>query len=452
MIGLCCVLPAIHCYLYGRTWLAVFLLFFLATAGFQMVPVRWMVLPPAGITKSYDWVLLFIAAVAFVRPRIIAALFAWKHFRILVIYCMFLVVLLLYSIFEKGIEVSVAIRVFRNFIFFISLFLFLPLRTADIEKIGRSLVYATSIASAIYCLQPVLHLGLLNQVISELDDDLRQGIVSRYYNVPVFVCPVLFFLFFPGRTFGIRFRSIQLGINALAVLLTQHRNLMIAVLLCFFLYLILNTKLRLGSAIVYCALSVGLLIAADNFLDKRLSKGLQEIDKTKTVRQTGPYYTVSLSDLSTTEFRRLLFMERLHFVSRNETRALFGIGMMTDDSKKAKTLRFYIGSPDDDGNISQIANIDIAWASMLLQLGIAGTLIFIFLHLRLLKAFFMHRRDPYMLTGFFYIISLFVSSLYGSVIAMPYTMCMTMLFAAYYFRITLTHPKPAKLCPVSISR
>ena len=120
MIGLCCVLPAIHCYLYGRTWLAVFLLFFLATAGFQMVPVRWMVLPPAGITKSYDWVLLFIAAVAFVRPRIIAALFAWKHFRILVIYCMFLVVLLLYSIFEKGIEVSVAIRVFRNFIFFIS--------------------------------------------------------------------------------------------------------------------------------------------------------------------------------------------------------------------------------------------------------------------------------------------------------------------------------------------
>lgn len=452
MIGLCCLLPAIYCYFYRRAWLAVFLLFFLATAGFQMIPVRWMVLPPLGITKSYDWVLLFTATVAFFKPHIFAGLFAWKHFRILVLYCIFLVLLLLYSIFEKEIEVRVAIRVFRNFIFFISLFLFLPLRMTDFKKIGKFVVYATSIASLLYCLQPLFHLGLLNQVISELDDDLKHGLVSRYYNVPVFICPVLFFLFFPGHTFGIRFRNIQLGVNALAVLLTQHRNLMIAVLLCFFLYLIMNNKLRLGNAIIYCALSIGMLIAADNFLDKRLSKGFEEIDKISTVRQTGPYYTVSLSDLSTTEFRRLLFMERLHFVSKDETRILFGIGLMTDDSKKARSLRFYIGSPDDDGNISQIANIDIAWASMLLQLGIAGTLIFIFLHLWLLRAFFIQRHDPYMLTGFFYIISLFVSSLYGSIISMPYTMCMTMLFAAHYFRITVGRSKPVKLCPVSISR
>ncbi|HTI92582.1 MAG TPA: hypothetical protein VL727_18430 [Puia sp.] len=449
---MCCLLPAIYCYVTGRAWLAVFLLFFLTTAGFQMIPVQWMVMPPLGITKAYDWGLLFTVAIVFIRPKLFAAYFVWNHFRILAVYCLFLVVLLLYSIFVKEIELSVTIRVFRNFIFFISLFLFLPLRIADFEKIWRLVIYATSIASLVYCLQPLLHKGLLNKVISDLVVDPGGGIVSRYYNVPVLICPVLFFLFFPVYTFRIRFRNLQLGICMLAVLLTQHRNLIVAVLLCFFLYLIINNKLRLGNAILYCALSIGILIGADDFMGKRLSKGVEDVGNTSLSRQVVQFHTIALSDLSTTEFRKLLFMERWRFVSKDETRAVFGIGLMTDDSKKARTLRFYIGAPDDDGNISQVANIDIVWAGMLLQLGIVGSLIFIFLHLFLVRAFFTQKRDPYMQTGIFYIVSLFVTSFYGSTIAMPYTMCMTMLFAAYYFRITLPGNRSEKSWPVSISR
>jgi hypothetical protein len=437
MIGLCCLLPAIYYYLSGRAWLAVFPLFFLATAGFQMVPVQWMVLPPLGVTKAYDWVLLFTGAIIFIRPRVFAGFFVWKHFRVLAVYCLFLVVLLLYSIFVKEIEVSVAVRVFRNFIFFISLFLFLPLQIVDFEKIWKLVVYATSIASVLYCLQPLLHMGLLNKVISNLDVDREGSIVSRYYNVPVFICPVLFFLFFPKHTFPIRFRNMQLGINVLAVLFTQHRNLMIAVLLCFFLYLIINNKVRLGNAIMYCILSVGILIGVDEFTGKRLSKGVEDIGNTSLNRQVVQFHTIVLSDLSTTEFRKLVFLERLRFVWKDETRSVFGIGLMTDDSKKARSLRFYIGAPDGDGNISQVANIDIVWAGMILQLGILGSLIFIFLHLFLIRIFFTQKRDQYMQTGIFYIVSLFISSFYGSIIVMPYTMCMIMLFAAYYFRITL---------------
>lgn len=441
MIGLCCVLPAIYYYLTGRAWLAVCLLLFLATAGFQIVPVEWMVMPPLGVTKAYDWVLLFTVAIIFIRPQVFAGLFIWKHFRVLAVYFLFLVVLLLYSIFWKEIEVSVAVRVFRNLVFFITLFLFLPLQLADFEKIWKLVIYATSIASVLYCLQPLLHMGVLNKVISGPDVAPGGGIVSRYYNVPVFTCPVLFFLFFPKHTFPIRWRNIQLGINILAVVLTQHRNLMLSVLICFFLYLIINSKLRLGNAIVYCILSVGILIGVDDFTNKRLSKGLEDIGNTSISSQAVQFHTVALSDLSTTEFRKLVFMERLRFVWKDETRSVFGIGLMTDDSKKARSLRFYIGAPDDDGNISQVANVDIAWASMLLHLGIVGSLIFIFLHLFLIKVFFTQKHDQHMQTGIFYIVNLFITSLYGSIIALPFTMCMTMLFAAYYFRITLCRTK-----------
>jgi len=276
---------------------------------------------------------------------------------------------------------------------------------------------------------------LLNLVISNLGTESEAGSATRFYNVPVFICPVIFFLFFPNHTFSIRFRNLQLAINNLAILLTQHRNLMIAVLFCLFLYLIMSKKVKPAIAIMYCMLSIGILIGLDDFMNKRLSKGIEDIGNVSAPRQ-GPLHDVALSDLSTTEFRKLLFMERLHFVLKDETRSVFGIGLMTDDSKKAKALRFYIGVPDDDGNISQVANIDIAWAAMLLQLGIVGTVLFILLHLFLIRSFWEQKKNSYMQTGILYLVSLFVSSLYGSIIVMPYTMCMTMLFAAYYFCIS----------------
>jgi hypothetical protein len=434
MIGLCCLLPAIYYYLTGKAWLAVFILFFLMTAGFQMIPVRLMTMPSMGVSKVYDWVLLFAGAIFLIRPQIFAKLYVWRHFKLLAIYGSFLLVALIYSIFVTEIEVPVAIRVFRNFIFFISLFLFLPLSLQDFEKIWRLVIYFTTIASVFYCLQPFTHIGFLNMVISDLASMAYNPV--RFYNVPVFICPVLFFLFFQKHTFNIRFRNILLAINILAVLLTQHRNLMITVLLCFFLFLVMNKRLKLGNAVVYCMLGAGILFAADDFMDKRLSKGMEDLGNVSVARQAAQFHSVSLSDLSTTEFRKLLFMERLRYVWKDETRCFFGIGLITDDSKKAKRLRFYIGAPDDDGNISQVANIDIAWAGMLLQLGILGTVIFILLHLFLFNNFFSKRQDAHMQTGIFYLVSLFITSIYGSVIAMPYTMCMTMLFTAYYFKIT----------------
>jgi hypothetical protein len=339
--------------------------------------------------------------------------------------------------------------VFRNFAFFITLLLFVHLQPADFQKIWRLVIYATTIAAVLYCLQPFLHVLLLNQVSNDIAIEDVEPVV-RFYNVPVFICPVIFFLFFPKHIAPVKFRNIQLVINVTAILLTEHRNLMVAVVLCLILYLFMNNKLKPGAAILYGALATGILIAADEYMGQRLSKGLEDIGNSSSQRQVVAFQDVALSDLSTTEFRKLLFMERLHFVTKNETRSVFGIGLMTDDSKKARSLRFYIGIPDDDGNVSQVANIDIAWATMLLQLGIVGTALFILIHLFLLKAFWTQRKNIYMQAGILYIVSLFVSSLYGSVIDMPYTMCMMMLFAAYYFYISPI--KAENVWQLSISR
>lgn len=360
----------------------------------------------------------------------------------LLLYALCLIMALWYSIYVREIEVSVSIRVFRNFIFFISLFIFVQLSIDELKKVVVAIVYASSVASLLYCLQPILKTGLLNRVISDLDMIGANEFVTRYYNVPVFICPVIFFLFYAKPVFNIRFRRVQLGINVTAILLTQHRNVLIAVLLCFFIFLILSKKIKFRNAIIYCVLLPFIWITADNLLNNRLSKGFEDVEHASLTNPAVQVQDIALSDLSTTEFRQLMFKERLSFILKDPVRSWLGIGLMTDDSKKAKSLRFYIGIPDDDGNISQIANVDIAWATLILQLGLLGTSLFICLHLSFLKKFFKQRRNCYMQVGLLYIISLLISSLYGSMIVMPYTTCMIMLLVAFYIKES-KHPADA---------
>lgn len=431
MIGLFCLLLALYFYIGPKRYLSVFLLFFLATAGFQMVPVNLIILPKMGISKAYDWVLLFTAIVFFFQPKMLVTSPVWKHFKMLIVYGLVLVVLFCYSIFIRDIEVAVSVRVFRNFIIFIVLFLFIPLQLPDYKKIFRLIIYATSIASVLYCMQLVLQTSLLNRVTSDLSTGEGNEIITRFYNVPVFVYPVIFFLFYSKYVFSIKYRTILLCINILAVLCTQHRNLVIAVALCYFLFLVMHNRIKIQYAVIYLLIGGGLFVGADSLMNQRFSKGLENISRLSLNTSDINFRNVALSDLTTTEFRKLIFVERLDFILKDETRSVFGIGLITDDSQKAKSLNFYIGVPDDDGNISQISNVDIVWASMLLQLGISGTLVFVLVYLSLFKKFYVHRTDGYMQVGMLYLVSLFITSFYGSMIAMPYVTCLVMLLAAY---------------------
>lgn len=436
MLGLCCLLLALWFYLGSRRYLSVFLLFFLATTGFQMVPVNLMILPKLGISKAYDWVLLFTAIIFFLQPKILLVSPVWKHFKMLIVYGLVLVVLFCYSVFILDIELAVSVRVFRNFIIFIVLFLFIPLLLTDYQKIFRLIIYATSIASVLYCMQLVLETGLLNRITSDLNTTEGNEVITRYYNVPVFVYPVIFFLFYSKHVFFIKYRTLLLCINMLAVLCTQHRNLVVAVALCYFLFLVMNNRIKIQYAVIYLLFGVGLFVGADSLMDQRFSKGLENISQLSLNTSDIKFRNVALSDLTTTEFRKLIFVERLDYLLKDETRSVLGIGLITDDSQEARSLKFYIGSPDDEGNISQISNIDIVWASMLLQLGLSGTLIFVLVYTSLFKRFYAQRTDGYMQVGMLYLVSLFITSFYGSMIAMPYVTCLIMLFAAYCHRLS----------------
>jgi hypothetical protein len=436
MLGLLFFLLAIYFYFSPQRYISVLLLFALVTAGFQLVPLSLMVLPSIGITKSYDWVLLFTGAVILLKPKLFIDTRVWASFKMVLLYGTVLIFLLLYSIYIREVEVSVSIRVFRGLIYFVTLFLFIPLTQTEFQKIFKLIIIFSSLAAVIYCMQLVLHRTLLNKVATDqvgLDDGET---INRYYNLPVFIYPVIFFLFFKRNIFSVPYRYVFLFFSCAAVLLSQHRNLLFAIVVCYFLYLLLNQGFKIRNLVFYAIISIGLVLGVNFIWEDRFSQGLEDISQTSFDMSQMRFNEVTLSELSTTEFRQLLLFERLNYILKDNESSLFGIGLITDDSYKAAKLNFNVGLTDGYGNVTQVASGDIVWSVLFLQLGIAGTLAFILFHLSLLVKFFSKRRDSYMQVGCLYVICLVFTSFYSNTIELPYVTTLLMLFAAYYFNLS----------------
>jgi hypothetical protein len=308
-------------------------------------------------------------------------------------------------------------------------------------KVLKWMVIFTSIGSVLYCLQTVVGSSLLNNVTddynpSALDLQFNNG-VARYYNLPVYVIPVLFLLLFDKSIMDTDLRIAMIVPNIGAIILSQHRNLLIAVIVCCIVYYIISKNLKFGKiALIVCA-SFALLVGADTLMGNRLSEGLSDVKEIFTNGLTDQeLMDADLADMSTSEFRFYLLYERWNYVTRDVQHALFGIGLLTEDSYKVRSLNFNVGGTlDDTGRIAQVDTSDIAWSPLIINFGIAGTLIFLSMYTSILKKFYGLRNSKIMMVGILYIISLFFTSFYSILIMAQSTICFLMLLAAYQFRL-----------------
>ncbi|ANE49623.1 hypothetical protein [Flavisolibacter tropicus] len=416
-------------------FISIVLLFALLTGGFQLVPLNYMVISSIGVTKCYDWVLLFVGAMLLLQPQVFLNTLVWKSFKMMSIYGVILIILLVYSIFVQNVEPAVSVRVFRNLLYFLPIVLFVQLPQEEIAKVFKILIFITAFVSLVYCLQQVFHKTLLNGITSDFMG--VSGEKDRYYNLPVYVYPVIFFLFFKDNFLQIRFRYILLLMCCSAVLLSQHRNLLLAIVVCYFLHFLFSNRVSIIAILGFSILSAGFLYFADSLWNNRFSKGLEDISQTSFAITPAAFYEIDLTNITTTEFRQYLFQERLNYILKENGKTLLGAGLITDDSRKAASLNFNIGMDDGYGNVSQVASSDIAWSSMILQMGVAGTLVFILFHISFLKDFFKEREDGIMQVGALYIIALFITSFFSNTISLPYTTSLLVLFGAYYYQLYL---------------
>lgn len=434
MLGLIFTLAAFYFYLEpDKRYLSIFLLLALVTAGFQLIPVPFFVLKPLGVTKSYDWLLVFCAIVMFFQPFVFLRIRIWKQYGNIAFFIFILLVLLLYSIYFAGVETSVAIRVFRNYLYVISFFLFIHCSKDDFIKVFRLVIYFTSIAAFFYCLQPFVGKGLLNGIGSEEFIFRGTGEVTRYYNLPVFIVPVIFFFFFRYEVFKIKYWQLLAVINLAAIVLSQHRSFLTAVVIMFFLNLLMENKVKLYKLVVYAAICSVFFLMVDNLLKGRFTSGLNDMSKASIKISDVKYLEVTdLPALTTSEFRKMHFLERLFFVLQDTKKAILGIGLATEDSRITNPLSFTVGTTiGENERVPQIATGDIAWSLLILNFGIIGIIAFLNFYFGFLKRFFILRRDELSKIGIYFILFLFIISFYGTAILQPYTLTMLVLFGAY---------------------
>lgn len=441
MIGVILFLLALYLFFNAaKRYLCVCILFTIATAGFQLLPVYLFVMPPVGITKPYDWLLLFCAALLLLSPGVFIQNRAWSSYRNILLFAVALLFLLAYSIFYRRVEPLISMRVWRNYIFFLVLFPFVQLSLQDLLKIFRWVIYATTVASLVYCVQPFVGQGLLNMVGSDLVYTNDEGYPTRYYNLPVFIFPVFFFFFFSKATFGLWGKHLLLGINMLAILLSQHRNLLLSILCCYALHLFLSKKVKPARLLLYAGIVVLAFNIVKTLPQSRFSEGFKDLSGAAMSVSPITLNALEANELSTTEFRWYLFVERLQYVLANPVTTWLGIGLLTEDSRQTRLLRFNIGLPDDNNGVKQVDTGDIIWSVMILQFGIAGIVFFILYYLAFLIKFLAFKTEPVVQIGILFIVVLFITSFYGTAILQPYTTCMLMLFAAYTYGLRQVAP------------
>jgi len=225
--------------------------------------------------------------------------------------------------------------------------------------------------------------------------------------------------------------------NVLAIVFAQHRNLILAVLVCVLIFYVVRKNISIIRIALICFVSLLLLAGVDKMIDNRLSEGFTDLEHiAANGLSSADLMTAQLGEMSTSEFRFYLFYERINYITRDFWHSLFGIGLITEDSRVVKTLNFNIGLIDDTGGIIQVDTSDIAWSSMIIYFGIAGTIIFMAIYTGFLKRFYTLRSDSTMMVGFLFIINLLCTSFYGVTIISQPTICLLMLFGAYHYLLT----------------
>jgi hypothetical protein len=310
---------------------------------------------------------------------------------------------------------------------------------ADYTKVFKFAVYVTSFTSLLYVLQPIIGTSIL-QMSSEQSVIDGDG-VARYYNLPFLIAPVMFLLFFNSSSTGILFKNLLLAINASAILLSQHRNYIASVIICFLVFAWKSKTVKSTSFALYILLGIVGLVAVDGFFNNRLSKGLSELTES-AISQRSTNKLISLSNVSsTTEFRTLHFAERFDYVNQDPLTFLFGIGLINEDAPEAQLLSFNIGAETEYGEVLQVYTDDIAWSMILLQLGVTGLLLLTAAHCSLFYQFFQgNHKDPLIVGGMLFVLFVLMTSFYGNMIIAPYAVCLLMLFCSYH--LSLGRRKP----------
>lgn len=447
MLGIGLLLLAIGLFLTYRYYYPLLIFFGFVTNGYQMIPVD-LLLAGGPASKLTDLALIFLLVALVSRSRVLfLSMRQEKTFRWLGLFIIFIIIDGIYSIVSEGYEIGGVLSVFRSNLFLLSFGLFFIVPAPVLKQIFHIIAVITVIQSAIFLLQIPLNQTLLNSTMAgSAVSTTNLDKFTRFYNTPVFLTPVLFYYLFQFRCRSLTIHGFVLFILLAAVIAPMHRNYVFGIIVVSSLYVIFQQKRT--QRVLYLTASAVIIFGFSmlDIVSQRANGGFSDFSKTFT---TGQSLATTDYGENTFAYRMAHLFERINYVSAKPGGYVFGIGLLSEDTKQANKLSFEVGAYDERiGRVSQINTGDIAWSLLILQLGFAGTSLFVIVLVQFARLFYRYRSEPFGPVGLLSLMTTFLISFAGTELLMiPFR---TLLVFLAVIAIKAAHRPPVRVTPVSL--
>ena len=389
-----------------------FVFFFLLTGGFHFLSQDWCPV------KYKDFAVVYLVAVAilnilkgnrkFFKPQI-------KIYKVATIIGLYFSLVFIRTIILKEEFFSFALASYRTYLLFFSFWLVQELKEWEIKRLLKQIASITIVSTVFFDLQPLLDIKILQHANIS---------ATRFRNIPYLA--YFFMLLATIRLNFSRWKSVALVLVFLiAIVLTQHRAVMIAYVFCVGLHLLMTKKggkfVQYGTVGLIVFLFAGEAIMTRFEDDKSNRSTIEDIITVVNLDYESAINNEFENENGTFSFRVLLLTERVDYMIKHPRSAVFGLGTRHEDSPKTQQqFDFFLGTDNQRGGIGQISSGDLAWVNPLMRFGFFGIALLLYLSWMISTFFYRNRNisDMTMAAFLFYIFLLLTSfkndHLYGN--------------------------------------
>ena len=413
MIVIACILLLLYGlfeYLSDQKGRGAFVFFFFLTNGFHFLNTDWSPVKYTDFSLVYLGFVILLNIIegnyAFLKPKM-------KIYKVAILIGIYVSAEFVRTIVMKEEIASFALANYRTYLPFFSFFIVQELRLKEISLLFKQIAVITIISTILFDIQPLVHIRFLQHGII---DKYISGTYERFRNIPYLA--YFFLLLYTIKLKLYSFKSVVLLlIFGVAIVLTQHRGVMLAYITCVGVYLVITKKG--GKAIQYGIIGVVFAFFASDMIISRFegkNNKTSTIDDIKIVMNLDYKQAVRdefSNDGGTLSFRVLLLMERVNYLVHNPRYLLFGIGTRHEDSPyTTKHFRFNIGTHKQGTNtFGQISSADLVWVNPLMRFGIIGVGLLLYFSWLIISFLYRNRKQSDVAMGafLFYMLLLFIS-------------------------------------------
>ncbi len=441
MVGIALLLLAIVLFLARRFYPSLFLFFGFVTNGYQLIPPS-ILMVGAPTDKMTDLALIYLIVALISRSKALWTVMRQEPvFRWVGLFVAFVALDGIYSLIAQGYELGGVLRIFRVNLFLLSFGVFFVVPTAALVRVLHTLAVITVIQCIVYLIQIPLNLGLLNSSLAgseiAIHNASETGLV-RFYNLPAYLTPVLFYYLFQFRCRTWLRHGLVLSVLLLTVLAPLHRSYIFTLLLVISLFVLLRKSH--SQRILYLAilLIIGFSVSMVDVISSRLGKGITDFTNTFTTGKS--LITTDIGD-NTFAYRMAHLSERIGHVIQTPIGYVFGIGLLSEDTRQAQRLSFETGAHSQSTDqVSQIDTGDIAWSVLILRLGFIGTIVFVIMLIRFIRLFSRYQTVPFSTVGLLTLAVTFLTSFAGTELLMIPFRTLLVLLAVVVVKISQRAP------------